>query len=197
MTATSAHSAFNANPFPDLPAICGSDASPQEARPAGPVTRRFPRPCFGDYSRTRFESRVAFGGPDESKDAEEFRATPTRQFSLLEITSGLPDDSREADENQARRRLHDLRARVKAARTVVSTTPGLGETIAADWQKAARFYARFGITEAELRHGVPANGPGKGDEIIDPIHASSDLVTELRARLTAQLPATEPDQSAG
>ena len=52
-------------------------------------------------------------GPDE--DAEE-TATPTRQFSLLEITSGLPDDSREADERAAEPRLRDLRGRVKAAR---------------------------------------------------------------------------------
>ena len=65
-----------------------------------------PRPRFGDYSRTRFESRVAFGGPDEGEgeDAEENIATPTRQFSLLEITSGLPDDTREADERGELRR---------------------------------------------------------------------------------------------
>src|SRR5271157_2350787 len=99
MTATSAQSASNANPFPDLdlPAIRGSDASPKPVGPAGPDTRRFPSPRFGDYSRTRFESRVAFGDSDE----DELIATPTRQFSLLEITSGLPDDSKEADERAA------------------------------------------------------------------------------------------------
>ena len=37
----------------------------------------------------------------------------------------------------------------------MSTTPGLVETLAADWQKAARFYARYGITEQQLRQGVP------------------------------------------
>jgi hypothetical protein len=98
MTAISAASATEsdtretANPFPDLPAIRGSDTMPEPPRPS----RRFPSPRFGDYSRTRFESRVAFGGPDEV--AEEFVPTPTRQFTLLEITSGLPDDSREAVE---------------------------------------------------------------------------------------------------
>ncbi len=92
MTAMSAQSASDAaNPFPDLSATCGSDASPQPARPRGPTPRPFPSPRFGDYSRTRFESRVAFGGPDDNEDAEE-SATATRQFSLLEITSGLPDD---------------------------------------------------------------------------------------------------------
>ncbi|MGA7476942.1 MAG: hypothetical protein WBW47_06985 [Thermoplasmata archaeon] len=34
--------------------------------------------------------------PGDGEDAKEFIATPTRQFSLLEITSGLPADSREA-----------------------------------------------------------------------------------------------------
>ncbi|MGD0588354.1 MAG: hypothetical protein ABSA63_06125 [Thermoplasmata archaeon] len=158
MTAISAASATEshetANPFPDLPAIRGPDTCPQPARPF----QRFPSPRFGDYSRTRFESRVAFGGPDE--DAEEV-ATPTRQFSLLEITSGLPDDSREEDERAAEQRLRDLRGRVKAARAVVSATPGLAATIATDWQKAARFYVRFGITETQLRHGVPSAPPSR------------------------------------
>ena len=80
MTAISVASATEshetANPFPDLPAIHGPDASPQPARPHGPTARSYPRPRFGDYSRTRFESRVAFGGPDEDEDTEEV-ATPT------------------------------------------------------------------------------------------------------------------------
>jgi hypothetical protein len=118
MTATSASSASNANPFPDVPT-----ASPLPARPRDPTTRWHPRPRFGDYSRTRFESRVAFGGADEEDDAEEI-AAPTRRFSLLEITSGLPDDSREEDEREAERRLREVRARVKAARAVVATTSG-------------------------------------------------------------------------
>jgi hypothetical protein len=41
----------------------------------------------------------------------------------------------------------ELRLRVKAARAVVANTPGLVETLASDWWKAARFYACFGITE--------------------------------------------------
>ncbi|MGP8076427.1 MAG: hypothetical protein ACLP8Y_06835, partial [Thermoplasmata archaeon] len=137
-------------------AIRVADASPQRPHPMVPTPRRFPSPRFGDYSRTRFESRLAFGGPDEgeNKDAEEFIATPTRRFSLLEITSGLPDDSMEADERAAERRLRELRGRVKAARAAVATTPDLAETLARDWRKAARFYARFGITEAQFRSGV-------------------------------------------
>ena len=111
-----------------------------------------------------FEPRIAIPTLDE--DAEEI-ATPTRQFSLLEITSGFPDDSREADERAAERRLRELRARVKAARAVVSATPGLTETLAHDWQRAARFYVRFGITEAQFRSGVPWDScqSSDGDEL--------------------------------
>jgi hypothetical protein len=156
-SATESDSPETANPFPDLPAIRGPDASAQSACPPAPLARRFPRPRFGDYSRTRFESRVAFGGPDEIEDEEgEHVATPTRQFSLLEITSGLPDDSREADERAAQRRLRDLRGRVKAARAAISGTPGAEQVLRQDWVKAAHFYARFGITEEMFRNGVRA-----------------------------------------
>ncbi|MGA8536866.1 MAG: hypothetical protein WB789_05680, partial [Thermoplasmata archaeon] len=48
-----------------------------------------------------------------------------------------------------------LRARVKSARALVATTPGMAEALARDWRKAAWFYARFGITEGQFRRGVP------------------------------------------
>jgi hypothetical protein len=41
---------------------------------------------------------------------------------------------------------------VKTARVIVATTPGLAETLQRDWQKAARFYARIGVTEPEVKH---------------------------------------------
>ncbi|MGC2789301.1 MAG: hypothetical protein WA547_04510 [Thermoplasmata archaeon] len=133
-----------ANPFPDLPA-----ASHRE-----PTSRCHPRPRVGDYSRTRLESRVLFR--EQEEDADEI-ATETRRFSLLDITSGLPDDSREADERAQERRLRDLRARVSAARALVATTPGLAGTIQRDWRKAGRSYTKFGITEEIFRRGVPSH----------------------------------------
>ncbi len=55
-----------------------------------------------------------------------------------------------------------LRGRVKAARALVASAPGLTGALARDWQKAARFYARYGITEGMFRNGVSAgNVPGK------------------------------------
>ena len=65
-------------------------ASPPPTAPRPPVGPRGPP---RDYSRTRVEARVALPGPAD--EPVEF-ATPTRTFSLDEITSGLPDDSREA-----------------------------------------------------------------------------------------------------
>jgi hypothetical protein len=162
--------------------------SSRPPRPGGPTPRRFPSPRFGDYSRTRFESRVAFGGPDEGEDAEdEIIATPTRQFSLAEITSGLPDDSREAEEKEAERRLHEIRSRVKLARAVVSTTPGLAETLAADWQRAARFYARLGITEGQFRLGIPCN-EAAWEDVTEPLISPCDWSTEGRVRASVVFP---------
>lgn len=55
---------------------------------------------------------------------------------------------REVNERDEARRLPDLRGRVKAARAAISTTAGAEEILRQDWVKAARFYARFRITEA-------------------------------------------------
>jgi hypothetical protein len=49
-----------------------------------------------------------------------------------------------------------LRSRVKIARAVVSKMPGLAAILRERPDRAARFYARFGITEAQLAHGVPS-----------------------------------------
>jgi hypothetical protein len=98
---------------------------------------------------------LVFGSDDQ--DAEEI-LIPTRRFSVYDIASGLHDDSREADEQAAVRQLREVRARVKAARAAVATTPGLTETLMRDWRKAARFYARFGVTEVQFHHGVRVEG---------------------------------------
>ena len=111
---------------------------------------RAPRPHDG--SRTHLEPRIAL--PTLGDEPEEF-PTAGRTFTLWETTSGLPDDSREEDERSVERHLRDLRGRVKRAHAVVATTPRLAETLVGDWRKAARFYARFDITESLFRHGVP------------------------------------------
>ncbi len=49
---------------------------------------------------------------------------------------------------------------------MVVTTPGLAETLQRDWQKAVRFFARFGITEIQFLHGVPSPAGSLADDPI-------------------------------
>ena len=106
-----------------------------------------------DGARTCTEARIALPSLEEPEEIP----THTRQFTITEITSGLPDDSREEDEQQDERRLRELRGRVKRARALVASTPGLVDTLARDWKKAAGFYARCGITEAMYRYGISSD----------------------------------------
>ena len=102
----------------------------------------------------------------------------------------MPDDSREADERAAERSLRDLRGRVKAATATVATTPGLAEVLERDWQKAARFYAGFAITEAQFRHGVRASEcPLEDNPLRVSLAVSVKVLAEPRARKGATLPA--------
>ncbi|MGA7476713.1 MAG: hypothetical protein WBW47_05780 [Thermoplasmata archaeon] len=56
---------------------------------------------------------------------------------------------------------------MKAARAAISTTPGAEEVLRQDWVKAAHFYARFGITEAQFRRGVPKEAMSAGGRSTD------------------------------
>lgn len=103
-----------------------------------------------DGARTRVEARVAF--PDHDEPDESLAGS---RFSAWDVTSGLPDDSREADERAAERQLRDLRGRVKVARTVVAREPRLKELLTRDDPNGARFCAQFGITSELLRSGAP------------------------------------------
>ena len=140
---------------PSAPRPAPTRPAPALAVPT--VRGEAPAPRPHDGSRTRVEAMVAF------PSMEDEIPTPTRRFTVWETLSGVPDDSREADEKEAERQLRDLRGRVKAARALVSSTPGLSEVLAGDWKKAARFYAGYGITEEMLRPGV-LSADGRGQE---------------------------------
>ena len=123
----------------------------------------------------------------EADEGGEEIATPTRRFSLLEITSGLPDDSREAEEREAERRLRELRGRVRATRAVIAGSPGLSERLAGDWRMAARFYARFGVTEGQVQHATLA-AEEEGEALAGCTPSSVDRISEMRERAEAVLP---------
>jgi hypothetical protein len=130
-----------------LEPLRGLPGRPEPPRP--PI--RVPKPRDG--SRTRAEARLAFPGADDDLDEA---AVGDHRFSVLEITSGLPDDSREADERVQEQMLRDLRGRVKVARAAISAVPGAERVLDQDSEKAARFYVRFGISSRAFLFGVPA-----------------------------------------
>ncbi len=172
---------------PALPARTGGNGTPVFAfahnRAAvyacGPVLK-----VHTPSSRTRAEARVVYRDADE--DVEEI-ATSTRRFSLLDITSGLPDDSREAEEHEAERRLRDLRGRVKRARAVIARTPRLAETLRSDWQRAVEFSARYGVREEHVRHGVPSLDAEVRD-FAERVGSQSDWMAEVREWEEAAFP---------
>jgi hypothetical protein len=159
------------------------EAAPEPpAGPRPPIRPRIPR----DGSRTHAEARVAF------PEAEQDDLTVVHgRFSLLEITSGLPDDSREADERFAERRLRELRARVKTARAVVALTPGLAETLQLDWERAARFYARHDVSKTQFNHGVPPATDADDEDCRDWSWSASTEPPDARNENDAVLPGRE------
>ena len=50
---------------------------------------------------------------------------------------------------------------MKAARAIVAAAPGLAKTLGSDRRKAARFCAKFGITEWALSPAAPDSEGGK------------------------------------
>jgi hypothetical protein len=156
-------------------------AGPAQVRPTVPanIRARDPVPRLRDYSRTRVEAR-SFYRVEEEPPA-------TRRFSLLDITSGLPDDSREADERGTERRLRDLRGRVEAARTVIARTPGLFEWLALGQGKAVPFCSGYGITARMLVQGVEA-GDVDAHDMVDVLARVEDSLSEVRQHERAVLP---------
>jgi hypothetical protein len=124
-------------PRPPTPTVAAVHAVPSVRDPA-------PRPRDG--SRTHAEARTVYRADED--------AVAHSRFSERDITSGLPDDSREEDERAEERRLRDLRGRVKAARAAISRTPDARKVLRRDWVKASRFYTRFGISETHYKQGI-------------------------------------------
>jgi hypothetical protein len=101
---------------------------------------------------------MVYRGADDEEGGE---ALIDSRFTVWDTTSDLPDDSREADERAAERRVRDLRGRVKAARAALAATPGAAEAMGEAWRKQAGFRARHEISQAQFRRGVTATkGPG-------------------------------------
>jgi len=86
--------------------------------------------------------------------------------------------------------LRELCGRVNMARAVIAGAPGLAETLKRDWQRAARFYARFGVTEGLVRHGVSATESVDVD-LAERVRSPTDWMAEARERAEAVFPGSE------
>jgi hypothetical protein len=143
-----------------------------------------PRGPPRDGSRTRAGARTAYheGCDDEGEEL------PIRsRFTVWDTTSGLPDDSREADERAAERRLRDLRDRVKAARAALSSAPAAREAMLADWRGETAYYARFGVTQAQFRLGVPSDAEKSSVDSVGERKSPIWGTSEVRAQEAAVL----------
>lgn len=76
------------------------------------------------------------------------------------------------------------------ARAVIGKTPGLDHILARDWRRAARFYARFGVTEELVRHGVPA-GDSEGKDLAEGARSPVEWGAEARTEGVAVFPGGE------
>lgn len=171
-------------------------AGVREARPA---------PRRRDGSRTRSDARLAYrtplvGGEDGVDD---------RRFSVLDVTSGLPDDSRDEDQ-QARTLVERQRqGRVRAAQAALGAAdPQVAAQVFRDQGKLARFCARFSITPADIcphqaevspagtrcswcRGSHGAFRPIRVEDVTGVLSSPCDPLAEVRAREAAILPGAE------
>ena len=125
---------------------------------------------------------------------------PEHGWTVEDITANLADDDRAADERRVERHLRDLRARVKAVRALISADPTIRETLATSREKAKAFYAIHGVTETQVKRGVPdVDVTGlEGEELVAALRgwfpgapATGDWVAEEAERVNAILPGTE------
>ena len=187
--------------------------------PEGPSPARrpthLPRPRR-DGSRTSLEARVAFSGEKGGLTG------PFSKLTLADITSGLPEDSREADERELAKRRAEQKGRVAAAKKALEGHPEAQQQVLRDQTRLRMFCARFGVTPQEIcphaedlsARVVAPGSPRDGmctwcsgwhgwkprEEVADVaevIGAPYDWLSEVRARELAALPYDPEGDGAG
>ncbi len=151
-----------------------------------------------DARRTRSETRLAFR-------ESEGDGLDDRRFTALDVTSGLPDDSRDADQRARAWVEAQRRGRVCAALAALEAHPEAREQVFRDQTKLRLFCARFSITPSDIcpmsesvtercswcrgRHGVFT--PVHVDDVSEVLTSPCDYLAEVRAREAAVLPSSE------
>ena len=142
---------MRAEGLPVIPVVPEGDPLDRFAERGSPVPSAAPKtPARKLRAQPRKEPPVRVSVEER---AEAFLAE--HGWTLQDITANLADDAREADERRVERHLRDLRSRVKAVRALISADPTIRQTLATNPEKAAAFYAIHGVTEAQVRHGIP------------------------------------------
>ena len=121
-------------------------------------------------------------------------------WDARDITANLADEDRADDERKVERHLRDLRSRVKAARAKIAADPSIRQTLATCPEKARAFYAIHGVTEAQVKRGVPEVDVGgmEWNDLVTLLRGSSpfelvsvDWTGEEAQRVAAVLPGSE------
>ena len=198
---------------------------------AGTPATRGPLPPRRDASRTRSEACLAFRTPlvggEDGVDDRRFSVSDSpggvgrvlaenrRAFSALDVTSGLPDDSREQDQRARTLVERQRQGRVMAAQEALKAHPEARELVMRDQNRLRMLCARFGVTPQDLCPHAETDGarivhPGSPRDGMcgrchrrhgwQPIHVADaeevlaapyDWMSEVRAREAAVFPGSE------
>ncbi len=176
--------------------------------------RRQPREPQAPTLRKRDHAKASV----EAYGARGVQGRESARFSLLDVTSGLPDDSREDDQRVRAQVERERLGRVRAARAVIQAHPGLEAVLARDQTKLVRFCAVHHVTPDELcphaeTNGAPIRAPGTPRDgmcsychgwhawarpvdvadVEEVMATPSDWMSEVRAREAAALPGSDYD----
>ena len=166
---------------------CFVEKAPEVPSPKAPV--RKPR------TRARKEAPVKVSSHERAS-----AFLPEHGWDVRDITANLADDDRSADERRVERHLRDLRSRVKAVRAKIAADPTIQQTLAACPEKARAFYAIHGVTEAQIKRGVPDMDVAglEGEQLVEVLRghfpgvpSGPDWVDEEAQRVAAVLPGSE------
>ena len=171
----------------------------QPREPASPTRKR-------DHAKASVEVYGARG----------VQGRESARFSLLDVTAGLPDDSREDDLRVRVQIERERQGRVRAARAVIQAHPGLETVLARDQTKLVRFCAVHHVTPDELcphagdnagairAPGTPRDGmcgychgwhawarPVNVADVEEVLATPADWMAEVRAREAASLPGND------
>ena len=187
----------------DGPAPGGSSRGGAPVPPAPLRSRRALREPSG-LARKRDQAKASV----EAYAARGVQGRESARLSLLDVTAGLPDDSRDMDERVRARAEREREGRVAAALAALEANPVARAQVYQDQTRCARFCAQFSVSTRDIcpHAGEPSpvgarcgwcravhNGfhPVHVDDVSEVLASPMDWLSEVRAREAAVLPVGE------